>query len=135
MLENIRRLWRTWIDGRGVALLGIVAGVAGFMLARQYLVNADRSIATKYAQAYAPRRVIVAAGPLDAGVSLSMAQLAVRSMPQRFLPSGAVSAEAVGSVLDAKLRVAMKPGDPLERSMLHVAPPSLATRLPLDRVD
>jgi pilus assembly protein CpaB len=125
--KTLRSLWRE----KGLTVLGIVAGAAGFLLARQYLATADRNLAAKYAQDYAPRRVLVAAASLSAGETLTAAQLAVRNMPQRFLPSGTVPADALDTVLDARLRVPMRAGDPLERGLLRAASPSLATRLPV----
>lgn len=130
MRERLTEILRSFLQARGLVLLAVVAGVAGFMLARQYLQAADRGIAAKYAQAYEPRRVLVAAVPLAAGQTLASGQLAARNMPQRFLPSGAVAAESLDTILNAKLRVDLQPGDPLERGMLRSEAEPLAARLP-----
>lgn len=115
---------------RVLLILALAVGIAGFVLARQYLARADNALAARYAQRYTPARVLVAAQDLHPGVRLEEPQLAVRAMPRRFLPSASVPAEDLGSVIRATLRVPLKAGDPIERSALISGASSLATRLP-----
>jgi len=119
MKEALKNLLGGVWQARGLTVLGLIAGVAGFAFARHYLATADRSIAARYANSYAPRRVLVASSELPAGATLSADRLAVRSMPQRFLPSGALPEEALDSVIAATLRAPMKPGDPLQSGLLR----------------
>lgn len=114
----------------GLLLLGILAGVGGFVAARGYLVSAQQSTARDYAQRYAPRKVLVAATALQAGDTLSASHVALRDMPQHFLPSSAVAAGDTDGVLDATLVAALMPGDPVQRNLLRRSPPSMASRLP-----
>lgn len=115
---------------RSLLILGIAAGIGGLVAARSYLEHAERAAAAHYAERFTPRRVLVAAAQLQAGDALAESKLAVRNMPQRFLPSTAVPAEDVGRVLNATLLATLQPGDLVETNLLRSAPPSMALRLP-----
>ncbi len=114
---------------RLLAMLAVVAGVAGFWLARQYLSSADQALAQRYASRYESSPVLVAAQNLNAGESLVRERLAARAMPQRFLPSTSVAAAAVDDVLNSRLRAPVKAGDPIERNLLLSPQSSIAQQL------
>ena len=115
---------------RSLLILGIAAGIGGLFAARSYLEHAERAAAARYAEKFTPRKVLVAASPLQPGDALAESKLAVRNMPQRFLPSSAVPAEDLDRVLNATVLAALQPGDPVETNLLRSAPPSMALRLP-----
>jgi pilus assembly protein CpaB len=63
--------------------------------------------------------VIVAAVELPAGSTLSADNLAVRSIPERYLASSVIEPEALDAIAGQRLINAVKPGDPIDRGGLE----------------
>jgi len=97
----------------------VVLGIAFFFGAQHYLRSYLSSAEQKLAGQYAPKRIVVAATDLQAGDSVSMANVAARTVPSRFVSSNSVQPEDFDSIDGQKLVVALHAGDPIERGQLE----------------
>ncbi|MFT3904961.1 MAG: Flp pilus assembly protein CpaB [Steroidobacteraceae bacterium] len=104
-----------------LVLGAVVTGVASFAAAGRYLrvrgVEAEQRVAERYVQ----RQVLVVRQAVDAGMTLSAALLATRSVPERYLAGDALDAAAAGSVLGARLVHGLHAGEVVTRSALQSA--------------
>ncbi len=99
----------------GAIGLGVLCFVGANYYLRTYLSQAE----SRLAGSYATRKVIVAAVEVPAGGTLSAENLAVRSIPDRFLSSTALGPDSLEIVSGQKVMVALKPGDPIDRGALE----------------
>ncbi len=99
----------------GAVGLGVLCFVGANYYMSNYLANAE----TQLAGAYKSRQVIVAKLDIPAGGVLDNSNLAVRTIPERYLASTALSPDALDNVLGQKVMVALKPGDPIDRGALE----------------
>ncbi|MBC3927413.1 Flp pilus assembly protein CpaB [Undibacterium sp. CY21W] len=99
----------------GAVTLGILCFVGAQYYLRSYLSQAE----SRLAGSYKTKKVIVAAVELPAGSTLSADNLAVRSIPERYLASSVIEPEALDSVAGQRLINAVKPGDPIDRGGLE----------------
>jgi pilus assembly protein CpaB len=99
----------------GAVALGLLCFVGANYYLRSYLSRAE----SKLAGAYKTRQVMVAKLAVPAGGSLDDSNLAVRTIPERYLSSNAMDPDALDSVRGQKVMVALKPGDPIDRGALE----------------
>lgn len=99
----------------GAVALGVLCFVGAQYYLRTYLTQAE----SKLAGSYAKKKVLVAAVEIPAGGTLSSENLAVRSIPERYLSSTALEPDALDSVSGQKVMVALKPGDTIDRGSLE----------------
>ena len=104
----------TWLLAGAVLL-----GLGCFVGARYYLSSYLSQQETKLRGSYESRKVIVAAVEIPAGGTLSSDNLAVRTIPDRYLASTAMSPESLDVVAGQKIMVAVKPGDPIDKGALE----------------
>ena len=106
---------------KNTLLLGgaIGLGVLCFVGANGYLRTYLSAAESRLAGSYATRKVMVAAIDVPAGGTLSSANLALRSIPSRFLASTALGPDALDMVSGQKVMVALKPGDTIDRGALE----------------
>ena len=96
-------------------VLGVLCFVGANAYFSNYLANAEKELASSYEK----KKVIVAKREIKPGESISSDNLAVRSIPKRYLASTALSPEELEQVDGQKLVVGMKPGDPIDRGALE----------------
>lgn len=99
----------------GAVVLGMLCFVGANYYMRHYLSQAE----SKLAGSYQTRKVMVARVDVPAGAVLSEENLAVRSIPERFVSSTALSPDALDTVLGQKVVVGLKPGDPIDQAALE----------------
>lgn len=99
----------------GAIALGTLCFIGAQYYFSTYLSNAEQKLISSYEK----KRVIVAKTEIPAGAPLSEENLAVRSIPQRYLSSTALVPDDLEQVAGQKLMVAMKPGDPIDRGALE----------------
>lgn len=106
--------WRRWMRPDVLLMLtAVVAGVGGAMLASRYLAQRASAAEAEVASRYAGREVVVASADVQRGSALSTGNLAVRSIPQDFLPPDAVPAARAGQVLGATAAIDIARGTPI----------------------
>ncbi len=108
--------------------------VAAGLLATGAALAAARYLEREEAQLRArlsPVAIVVAGRDLDEGAALAAADLAVASLPREALPGGALLPGAIEALEGRRLRVALRTGDPVLRSLVADAgePPPLARDL------
>ncbi|MFZ6816071.1 Flp pilus assembly protein CpaB [Undibacterium sp. Rencai35W] len=101
----------------GAVTLGILCFVGAQYYFRTYLSQAEERLAGSYKT----KKVVVAAVEIPAGGVLSADNLAVRTIPERYLASTVVDPESLDMVAGQKIMVAVKPGDPIDRGALERA--------------
>lgn len=106
---------------KNTLLLGgaVGLGVLCFFGANYYMHNYLTNAETQLAGTYKTRQVMVARVEVPAGGVLNENNLAVRTIPERYLASTALSPDALDSVSGQKVMVALKPGDPIDRGALE----------------
>jgi pilus assembly protein CpaB len=106
---------------KNTALLGaaVALGVLCFIGARYYLRDYLAQAESKLVGNYKTKKVIVAAVDIPAGGTLSADNLAVRTIPERYLASTAMNPDTLDTVTGQKIMVAVKPGDPIDRGALE----------------
>jgi len=106
---------------KNTQLLGgaVLLGVLCFFGAQYYLRSTLSDAQAKLAGAYKTRKVIVASVEIPAGSVLSNENLALRTIPERYLASTALDPESLDTVIGQKLVVSVKPGDPIDRGALE----------------
>jgi pilus assembly protein CpaB len=115
-----------------VAAIG--AGVGGAKGAQAYVNSrvqrAEASIATRFQT----RPVVVAARDLSVGDLIRVEGLALRPMPQAYLPSGAVSESRAGELVGRRLTVALRRGDLISAGSVEpTTPNALSGLLPIGK--
>lgn len=113
-MEDSAGRWRRWL--RTDVLLtvaGVGAGVAGAMLAGKFL--ADRAAAAEAAAAsrYQTREIVVAAADVNRGQPLGRDNLALRKVPQDFIPADAIPAARAGAVMGRNAAIDIARGTPI----------------------
>ncbi|HWL61414.1 MAG TPA: Flp pilus assembly protein CpaB [Steroidobacteraceae bacterium] len=121
-MEDPGRRWRRWL--RTDVLLtvaGAGAGVMGAMLGAKYL--ADRAAAADAAAAsrYQTREIVVAATDVPRGQRLGRNNLALRKVPQDFIPADAIPASGAGAVMGSRAAIDMARGTPILSAALDRA--------------
>ncbi|MFZ6754776.1 Flp pilus assembly protein CpaB [Undibacterium sp. Dicai25W] len=101
----------------GAITLGVVCFAGAQYYLRTYLSQAE----SRLAGSYKTKKVIVAAVELPAGTALSTDNLAVRTIPERYLSSNAVGPEDLDAITGQHLLNSLKPGDPIDRGTLERA--------------
>ncbi len=99
----------------GAVALGVLCFVGANYYLRSYLSSAE----SKLAGSYKTRQVMVARLEVPAGGTLDESNLAVRTIPERYLASTALAPDALDTVVGQKVMVALKPGDPIDRGALE----------------
>jgi pilus assembly protein CpaB len=97
----------------------VVLGIAFFFGAQHYLRSYLSSAEQKLAGQYAPKRIVVAAVDIQAGDAVSMANVAARTVPSRFVSSNSLSPDEFDAIDGQKVVVALHAGDPIERGQLE----------------
>ena len=97
----------------------VVLGIAFFFGAQHYLRSYLSAAEEKLAGQYAPKRIVVASTDIQAGDAVSMANVAARTVPSRFVSSNSLSPDEFDSIAGQRVVVALHPGDPIERGQLE----------------
>ena len=114
-LSFIKRMSQTSLLFSGAVVLGV-----GFFFGAQYYLRAYLSTAEqKLAGQYAPKRIVVAAIDIQAGDAVTMANVAARTVPIRFISSNSLSPEEFDAINGQRVVVALHAGDPVERGQLE----------------
>ncbi len=117
--------------GWGLAALAVVGAFGSVFLGQSFVQGRAAAAEAAAQEKYRPLAVVVAKADLPAGEVLNSSLLAVRNMPRHFLPSGTFGREQAGQLLGQRLRVALKPGDPITPAVLsHDADGNLSDALP-----
>jgi pilus assembly protein CpaB len=108
---------------KNVMLLGgaLVLGALCFVGANYYMRDYMAQVETRLAGSYKARKVMVAKIDVPAGGVLSEENLAVRSIPERYLASTSLTPGDLDMVRGQKAVVALQPGDPIDRAALERA--------------
>lgn len=118
---------------RTMILLGVVASACGgfaFWGSQRYLADYSASVERRWAQRYAPIRVIVAARDLPAGHVLQAEDLASREMPSAFISAASWRPEQRSALEGQALLIGLSRGDPITRgALLDQDERALAARL------
>ncbi|SHH24861.1 Flp pilus assembly protein CpaB [Massilia sp. CF038] len=108
------------ISKNTLLLVGAVGlGVLCFVGANYYLRTTLSRAEAKLAGEYKTRKIMVAKAEIPAGGMLTADNLAVRSVPERYLGSTVLEPDAFDMVVGQKLMVPLKPGDPIDRAALE----------------
>lgn len=99
----------------GAVGLGVLCFVGANYYLRNYLTQAE----SKLAGSYQTKKVMVAKVEVSAGGVLNEDNLAVRTIPERYLASTALGPDDLELVSGQKVMVALKPGDPIDRGALE----------------
>ncbi|NHZ61887.1 Flp pilus assembly protein CpaB [Massilia sp. CCM 8694] len=99
----------------GAVGLGIVCFVGANYFLRAHLSREEARLAGDYQT----KKILVAKAEIPAGATLSGANLAVRSVPERYLSSTVLAPDSFDMVQGQKIMVALKPGDPIDRGALE----------------
>lgn len=102
-------------------------GVLCFFGAQYYLRSSLADAQAKLEGSYKTREVIVAGVDIPAGGVLSMDNLAMRHIPERYLASTALSPDVVDSVTGQRIVTDIKAGDPIDRGALERDRAALST--------
>lgn len=113
-----------------LALLAAVAGIAAFWSMRHYLDSSSAGMRRQFEARYAPVAVLVAARDLTPGQALQASDLARRSMPSGYLPSGTFGADELARAVGQRLATRLRAGDPVGEGALESRVPALSYRLP-----
>lgn len=122
--------WMKWLGSRNVVLAAaaVVMAVLTFLLAHRYLRNQEAAVEQRVVGQFVSRDVLVAAAGLSAGTALEPRLLARRAVPERFLASDALGADAAGTVLGRRLSRPLQGGEAVTASALEpAASPALSS--------
>lgn len=112
-----------WLAAIGSALLAVYAGQRFLGAREQELRDAARA-------GLAGRAVIVAAHDLQPGSVIAASDLALREVPERYLPSGSLASEGAGNLVGRRLRVPRRGGEVLQQVDIEQASErALSTRV------
>lgn len=104
------RLSRPWVTG----LASMTLGVAGALLARAYLEARTAELEARFARPeQAMVQVVVPVRALQPGEVLTMEDLAVRAVPERFADTHSVTDRSVDAALGQRVNFAVDAGRPL----------------------
>jgi pilus assembly protein CpaB len=98
----------------GAVVLGILCFVGAQSYFKKYLADAEQRLAKSYEKT----KVVVASENIAAGGTISAANLAVRSIPKRYVSSTALTPADLEQFEGTRLVVPAKPGDPIDRGAL-----------------
>jgi pilus assembly protein CpaB len=106
--------WRRWL--RTDVLLtvaGVSAGAAGAVLGGKYLEARAADAEAAAASRYQTREIVVAAADVARGQLLGSNNLALRKVPQEFIPADAVPAARAEAVLGSRAAINIARGTPI----------------------
>lgn len=108
---------------KNTLLLGgaVGLGLLCFFGANYYLKSTLSREEARLAGEYTTTKVIVAKLDIPAGGVISEENLAVRTIPERYVSSSALPPEELEMVSGQRVMVALKPGDPVDRGALERA--------------
>lgn len=113
-MEDSGRNWRRWL--RTDVLLtvaGIGAGVAGAMLGGRYLAERAAEAEARAASRYQTSEIVVASADVARGQPLGRDNLALRKVPQDFIPADAIPAARAGAVIGSRAAIDIARGTPI----------------------
>ncbi len=113
-MEDSGRSWRRWL--RTDVLLtvaGVGAGAAGAMLGGKYLAARAAEAEAAAANRYQTREIVVASADVARGQPLGRDNLALRSVPQDFIPPDAIPAARAGVVMGSRAAIDIARGTPI----------------------
>jgi pilus assembly protein CpaB len=134
-MEEADAKWRRWLrTDILLTLVAVVAGISGAVLGGQYLKLRAADAEARVARRYEERQVIVAAGDIARGTLLDAGNLALRSMPEQFVPAGSVPADRAAELVGAVAAIDLSRGMPIAPAMLVAAGsvPRLSAVLAID---
>lgn len=134
-MEEADKKWRRWLRTDVLlTLVAVVAGISGAMLGGQYLRLRAADAEARIARRYEERRVIVAASDVARGTPLDAGKLALRSMPEQFLPADSVPADRAAELIGAVAAVDLSRGTPIVPALLTTtgSAPRLSAVLAID---
>ncbi len=99
----------------GAVVLGVLCFVGANYYLRSYLANAE----SRLQGSYKTKEVLVAREEVVAGGVINEDNLAVRTIPERYLASTVLSPDDLEHVSGQKVMVPLKPGDPIDRGALE----------------
>ena len=113
--------WRSWFGNRNTVLAVAAALIGGcaYLFAHRYLRGQELAVRQQLTGQYATRDVLVAARDLPAGAVLEPSMLARRAVPERFLASDALGAQAAAEALGRTLARALQSGEAVSGSSLE----------------
>lgn len=101
-----------------LAIAALASGGLAFYGAQRYLTDSSAEVQRSWQERYVPREVLVAARDLDAGRPLVTPDLARRSIPSSFVPSGALAPGRLGDIVGKPLLLPLRAGDPIVDSLI-----------------
>jgi pilus assembly protein CpaB len=111
--------WRRWLRTDVLlTLVGLGAGVGGALLGGKYLAARAAAIEAEAARRYQVREVVVASADVTRGGTLDGSNLAVRKIPQEFVPPGAVTPERAGDLVGSRAAIDLGRGSPIVMAAL-----------------
>jgi pilus assembly protein CpaB len=99
----------------------VAFGACAYLLAHRYLRGEEAVARRQLAGQYATRDMLVAAQALPAGAVIEAAMLARRAVPERYLASDALDANAAAATLGRRLDRALGSGEVVTASALTAA--------------
>jgi pilus assembly protein CpaB len=119
-MDQVRSGLRRWLRlDVMLTLVGIVAGVAGSLLAGRYLAATAAASEARAAQRYQLREVVVASTDVAQGDRLDGGNLAVRKVPRDFLPPDVITAERAAEVVGTRTMIGLSRGTPVVAAALE----------------
>jgi pilus assembly protein CpaB len=114
-----------------LAVASLGAGIAAFVLARQYLQERVTTLEQQVSGRLQTRPVVVAAREIAIGQIVEASQLAVRQMPRSYLRSDVLTPEQAGMLVGRRLLHAVAAGDALvDADVAAAETQALARQLP-----
>lgn len=121
-MEDSGRSWRRWV--RTDVLLtvaGVGAGAAGAMLGGKYLAARAAEAEAAAASRFQTREIVVASADVARGQPLGRGNLALRKVPQDFIPADAIPAARAGAVMGSRAAIDIARGTPILAAALDDA--------------
>lgn len=112
--------WKSWLLNRNALLAAAAMVMAGcaFLLAHRYLQGQEAATRLQLVGQYVTRDVLVAARALPAATLLEPQMLARRAVPERYLASDALGADAAAMTIGRRLMRALDSGESITASSL-----------------
>jgi pilus assembly protein CpaB len=104
----------------GFAIALVVGGIS-FFAARQQLEAQSLAVKAQFEAENRRSEILVVARETQAGEILTMEHVAQRPVPVKFIPSQALTADHLETVIGQRVLSAMKPGDPILLNALEHA--------------
>lgn len=117
--------WQNWMLGVGAIAFGLV-GVAG---TRSFIDQSLQSERARLADNQRTVATVVAKSKLPVGSVISVSNMAVRQMPEKYLPPTAIRAEGFDEVKGLQLRASMVAGQALVKSIVGSPVPGFSDRV------